>query len=182
MKNIDNLNIEGLSIQLKQKDSEQTAVLKRFISIYGVFALFSLLSVFYLISKTGDTEARLFALNQFCFFITFTIIFIIFRKNYIKFKNPDYSLPVLHVLKNAKNRYKFWNQDKSILLISMFIIDIPITDRFAASFEINDILITQLVFLSVIGLAMLIGYFIWKHKFQALIINIDNVIKDIERE
>ena len=176
------LDIDRLTDQLKEKDSEQMHLSKRVTIFYGILGPIFFISVIYLLSKRYDDAAKIFAFNQFCYFIIWTIFFVFFRKNYLKLKNLDYSLPILEVLQNAKKRYKFWNKDKWILILGIIIMDIPITNRFAEGYNIFNILITQTIFFSVIGFALLIGYFVWQSKFKFLITNIEAIIEDIEKE
>jgi len=174
-------NIEELISQLKQKDLGQMNLYKRVSIFYAVMMPFYFVSVIYLISLEFDETAKIFAVNQFCFFIIFSLFFVFFRKTYLKLKNIDYSIPILEVFQNARKRYTFWNGEKWIIITSIILLDIIFTNKFSDGYNPDNILLIQIIYFSVISLAMLIRYFVWKSKYKPLLLGIESIIKDIEK-
>ncbi len=179
---MNNGNLDSLITKLREKDSFYSILYKKMYYIYGIFALIFL--IFLVLRPYGDiTFAE--RVSGFCSFGAMTIFFLLFRNEYATFSKLDYSLPLLDLLKQAKQRYRLGGNKWIYLIIAVILLDLRVTYPFPAdypasgifnlSFSLND----QLIYLSVIGASFLIGILVWVFRYKPLVDSIDSMIKDL---
>jgi len=172
----DNINLDQLVGKLQKEDKTYGNLFKLLKSVYWVFIpIYILITIGLFIISEEMTD--LFA--GLCFIISF-LIFALILGNYQKdFKNADYSLPTLKMLKNAANRYKpFHLKDLWAILAALFMNAGFSINSFAA----NYIMIIQFIFLGSMMIGLFIGLLIWFIKHKPLYDNALRLIDEIEGE
>ncbi|MDR0659597.1 MAG: hypothetical protein LBG19_02095 [Prevotellaceae bacterium] len=101
----------------------------------------------------------------------------IFQKQQIDFKNVDYSLPTLEMLKKAKKRYTPFGNGGALVIVPIILADIGLSITLSAI----DMITFQLLYFGVILFAMLMGLLVWKIKYKPLYDNICSLIKEINQ-
>lgn len=119
------------------------------------------------------------------FFIASFIAFIlIFRKSYKEYKNINYSLPVIEMLRETANRYRLRVDRVLTLIIPVLLMDIGLTLRFYNDFlsinPLNRVLIVQAIYIPVFTIAALIGIFVWRKTQKPLRDRALELIKELE--
>jgi hypothetical protein len=172
----DNINLDQLVGKLHKEDSLYGNLFKVLKIVYWIYIpIYILLAIgiFLITKEINDLFAGL------CFIISF-IIFALILGNYQKdFKNADYALPTLLMLKNAANRYKPFQLKGLWAVLAILIMD--------AGFSINSfagkyIMIIQIIFLGILIISILIGTIIWFIKHKPLRDNALRLVAEIEGE
>ncbi|WP_145957683.1 hypothetical protein [Labilibaculum antarcticum] len=161
---------------LIKEDSRYASIFKALKIVYRTFIpIYVILTiVIYLISKDiMDLIAGLTIISSF-------VIFLIFLGKYQnEYKNADYSLPTLTMLKNAASRYQPIRPKDVWVILALVLMDI--------GFSINstnkvDLLTFQIYFGAFFTLALIIGFTIWYLKYKPLRDHALEIIAEIEGE
>ena len=174
--NKNNINLNQLVGKLQKEDKTYSKLFKFLKIIYWIYIpIYILLAIgIFLITKEID---NLYA--GFCFIISF-IIFALIAANYQKdFKNTDYSLPTLKMLKNAAIRYKPFQLKGLWTILAVIFMDAGFSIN---SFAKNHVMIIQIIFLGSMLVGLVIGIIIWFIKHKPLRDNALRLIAEIEGE
>ncbi|WP_372643779.1 hypothetical protein [Ancylomarina sp.] len=170
------INLDQLVGKLQKEDKTYGKLFKLLKIIYWIYIpIYILLAIgIFLITKEIDD---LFA--GFCFIISF-IIFALILGNYQKdFKNADYALPTLLMLKNAANRYKPFQLKGLWVILAIIFMDAGFSIN---SFAKNHIITIQIIFLGIMLISILVGIIIWFIKHKPLRDNALRLVAEIEGE
>lgn len=113
------------------------------------------------------------------------VIFAIFlRKSCREFKMIDYGLPTIEMLMKAANRYRLWQWRSLFILIPLILEDIGLClftyHPSLTSNPITHIYNWQVIFIIVLAIGSLIGYFLWRKRYRPLRDRALALIKEIE--
>lgn len=119
------------------------------------------------------------------FYIASFIAFIlIFRKGYKEYKNINYSLPVIEMLRETAHRYRLRVDRLLTLIIPVLLMDVSVTLRFYDDLlpmsPLIRVLIVQAVYIPVFAISALIGILIWSKKQKPLRNNALKLIEELE--
>ena len=172
----DNINLDQLVGKLQKEDKTYGNLFKLLKSVYWIFIpIYILITIglFIISEEMIDLFAGL------CFIISF-IIFALILGNYQKdFKNTDYALPTLLMLKNAASRYKPFQFKGLWVILAVLFMDAGFSIN---SFAKNHIMTIQMIFLGSMLVGLLIGTIIWFIKQKPLRDNALRLIAEIEGE
>ncbi|MGZ2371947.1 hypothetical protein ACXR6G_19420 [Ancylomarina sp. YFZ004] len=169
-------NLDQLVGKLQKEDKTYGNLFKLLKVVYWIYIpIYILLAIgIFLITKEIN---NLFA--GLCFIISF-IIFALIAGNYQKdFKNTDYSLPTLMMLKNAEKRYRPFQLKGLWVILAIIFMDAGFSIN---SFAKNHIMTIQIIFLGSMLVGLLIGTIIWFIKHKPLRDNALRLIAEIEGE
>lgn len=170
------LPFEELMGKLKAEDANYAAISKRFQYIYLVFIIFYVVvAVLGYIFEGGATRL----LSDISFVISFLILAVIFRKYHKEYKFVDYSLPTLQLLKKAEYRYKPFRIRSVWVLFALGFMDVALTLHMVPAVSVWTV---QIVILSTILVAVVIGLIHWRNKYKPLLDNVRHLISEIETD
>jgi len=173
------VGIDSLVGRVKAEDARNLRITKSFQWIYIVMiVLYAALLIFDPYIKSIDRIVGVFYIASFIAFI------LIFRKGYKEFKNIDYSLPVIEMLRKTAERYRLRVDKLLTLIIPVLLMDVGITLRFYNDLlpmsPLNRILIVQAVYIPAFAISAFIGILIWRKKQKPLRDRALELIKDLE--
>ena len=175
-RNKNNINLDQLVGKLQKEDKTYGNLFKVLKIVYWIYIpIYILLAIgiFLITKEINDLFAGL------CFIISF-IIFALILGNYQKdFKNTDYALPTLLMLKNAASRYKPFQFKGLWVILAVLFMDAGFSIN---SFAKNHIMTIQMIFLGSMLIGLLIGIIIWYIKHKPLRDNALRLIDEIEGE
>jgi len=176
------INIDNIIIELKEKDSYYSILYKRMSYIYGIFAIVFL---FFLALRPYSDITLGERIGGICAFGAMTIFFFLFKHEHNKFSRLDYSLSILELLKNARERHRLGGTKWIYLTAAVLLMDISVTKPFfpdipGRSSQLFSFVFTDhILYLSAIGISFLIGILVWVVKYKPLLKNIDSMIHDL---
>lgn len=107
-----------------------------------------------------------------CYVIAFILFALIFRKFTKEFKNVDYGIPVVAMLKLAVKRYSLYQRKLLLIIPPVLIIDAGmvflLTSRNTTMTDWEIIVESQLLIFSSLLVGGIIGYFIWRKRQKPL--------------
>ncbi len=165
------VDTENLIARMQKEDRRN----KR--NMYGLFFVYLAFSLIYFFLFVINPDPLLSAMHRFAgilFVIAFMIgtVFLWFR--YKKFKNLDYTLPLVQVLEKTVERYCYWGKKWITVSIIIILIDIGFTISYYAKFEYWDvafwikILVIQAFYWGLMALAGFVGYLIWRRRSRPI--------------
>jgi len=170
------INLTELISQMKYEDQKSASNFKRMRNVYWItMPLYLILIVKQIIQSNALSEI---VIN---IFIAFSLLLfaIIYTKVYKSYGHIDYSQPTLELLKKAELRFRPINIKKllrnalAFLLIEALLV--------FASNSTTNFLKGQIYMGSGLILSFLIGFIVWKVKYQRIHANIVTLIKEIEQ-
>lgn len=183
-KNLGNMNnklvsIDSLTNKVKAEDAKNLRITKSFQWIYIVLIIvYAALLIFDPQIKSIDRIVGAFYIASFIAFI------LIFRKGYKEYKNIDYSLPVIEMLRKTADRYRLKVEKLLTLIIPILLMDVGVTLRFYNDLlpmsPLNRILVVQAVYIPVFAISAFIGILIWRKKQKPLRDRALELIKELE--
>lgn len=168
------IDLTSLTAWLKHEDSSYARLSKVFKSFYWVLVIvyLFLIAIHFF---TGPSLADIIKSISYCLaMLSFAFIF---EKLYKDFKNIDYSLTTLELLKKAKKRYAPFGGVNFLILIPIVLFDIGL----CADLTEMSIAIFQLLYFGAISFVILLGLLIWKIKYKPLYDNVCRLIKEFNR-
>ncbi len=173
------INMDSLINKVKAEDQKNLYLTKTFQWVYiALIVLYTALLIFDPYIKSIDRIVGAFYIASFIAFI------LIFRKGYKEFKNIDYSLPVIEMLRETANRYRLRVDKLLTLIIPIILMDFGVTLRFYTDLlpmsPLNRILIVQAVYIPVFSAAALLGVYVWSKTQKPLRDRALELIKELE--
>ncbi len=166
-------DLTRLTTRLKHEDNSYARLCKTFKNMYwGFVIIYVILAVFHLFTDTSLP----YIIRSICFCLAMASFAFIFQKLHLNFKNIDYSLPTLEMLKNAKKRYAPYGAIRPPLLLILPIILIDVA--LSVSLSGMSVGTFQLIYFGVVLLVVAIGLFFWKIKYKPLYDNVSLMIKE----
>lgn len=173
--NHENNGLGQLVAKLKKEDSFYAEISKIFQVIYWIF-----IPVYILLTLREYTDSYKIGelIGGACFILAFLIFALLFRKYYREYKNVDYSLPTLQMLKKAAWRYRPFQIRSLWALLALIFMDAGLASGWVD--EKISMLIAQLMFWGVMFFAIIIGFVVWYIKYKPLYDETKKMIKEIE--
>ncbi len=174
--NSKNTNLNQLVNRLKEKDSNYATFSKALRIMYFILIpLYTLTTIWdYLDEKNKDE-----LIGGGLFLISFIIFIIILTNYYKKYRNIDYSLPTISMLREAANRYKPFQWKSVWSIIAIIIMDIGLIFDWKDEFPI---FFSQAVFFGIVIPGIIIGLIIWYKRYKPVRDEALKMIKEIEGE
>ncbi len=181
-KDINYMGTDKLIDNLRHKDNRYKKISRSFQILFYIFIfLYAALFLF-----NPDSELTLnHRIAGGCYVIAFTLFALYFRKYYNKYKTVNYFDPVKKVLKEAEQRYRLWRNDLLMIIFSLFFIDIATVlmemKYFAGSLtNLQAIVVIQVIYLLLILIAIVVGYYIWKKESRPIWLSAKNLLKELD--
>jgi hypothetical protein len=177
------VNIDALIQSVKVEDQKNLRVSKSFLWIYIV------LVVFYtgLILVNPDPDIKLNdRFSGACFVLSMIIFAWVFKGALTEYKNIDYTLPLIDLLKKAANRYRLKTIYFVKLTVPILLMDAGLTLSFYEDLlpmePLNRVLLIQAFYIPIMTISGIIGYYIWRNKQKPLRDNALKLIEELEGE
>ncbi len=177
------MDTDALMEKMQKTDSEFKTIVKALKIVFFVFIfIYAALFLFNPIEKMSTIYHKL---AGGCFVLAFMLFTYYFRKSYKKYKEINYFEPVKVVLEDAEQRYRFWQTKSYSVGIGMLFIGAGTFVIFYMAlidkFTFMQILIGVLsIYIFVIGISILIGYFAWVKEIKPVWISIKRLLKELE--
>jgi len=174
--NTNRTNISNTIEKIRLEDYRYSQIVKRGQIIYWVFIfIYSIITIAHIVEGCELNELFSSVFNLLGM-LTFALLFRSYSKEY---KQADYSLPTLVMLKKAADRYQPFRKKTWYIALAaiMFNASLSLSNAHAGNF-----LNLQLTFAGVIAVAILIGLFIWKQQYKPLRDDALALIRQIEGE
>jgi len=156
------VNLDQLLGRLKKEDHNYSNLCKRLKLMYWIFIpLYTLIAFLHYF----DTNQLIDLFSGFCLVGAFLIFALLMESYQKEYKNVDYSLPTLSMLKQAANRYHPFRL-KSIWAV-LAILLIYVSMSFNTTIESHSFF-QPLVFSIVMIAAVIIGLIVWYFKYKPL--------------
>lgn len=163
------INLEKLVQGLQNEDSRNLQLTTIFMRVMWVLApVYLLLAIIGMVTEKPSLDQ----LGLVLFAAGFFVFGLLFKYLNMDYKAVDYGVATIEMLKNAADRYRFWQMKTYLTIIPILLI------CFATSFSLQRIvpnpdLMTRLaiVFVSyflIICIAVFIGYLIWRSRQKPL--------------
>jgi hypothetical protein len=170
------INLDQLMSKLKKEDNNYTNLFKVFKGIYWVAIPIYVVFAIIIYITTNDIMNLIAGLSIIS---SFVILLIFVGKYQNEYRNTDYSLPTLTILKKAASRYQPIRPKDVWVILALVLMDI--------GFSINsinkiDLLTFQIYFGVFFTLALIIGFIVWYIKYKPLRDNALAIITEIEGE
>jgi hypothetical protein len=176
-------SFDSLITELKDKDEKDKKFFRNFYIMCTILVLF----YFGLLVVNPDKELTINQRISGVFYVTaFVVGTVIFRKEYMKFRSKDYSRPLLTMLKEQTEKFRFFSIRFFKILLIPVIINIGLSiapPRYIPTDwpQMKRSLFLQIVFWSVMIIAVIIAYYGEKKKNQPLLDSINAIITDLEQ-
>jgi hypothetical protein len=177
-------NLDSLINELKEKDEKTRKTLRNFSILLTILVFF----YFGLMVINPDKELTINQrISGVCYVTAFIAGAVIFRNEYIKLSAKNYSRPLLTMLKEQTEKFRFFSKRFFKLLIVPVILNIGISiapPRYISTDwpQMKRILFLQVVFWTVMIIAGVIGYFAERKKNKPFLDSINGIIKDLEKQ
>lgn len=177
--NRNSTDMDSLINRVKAEDAKNLYLTKTFQWVYIIMiTIYTAMMIFDPYLESIDRIIKAFFIASFIAFI------LIFRKSYKEYKNINYSLPVIEMLRETANRYRLRVDRVLTLIIPVLLMDIGLTLRFYNDFlsinPLNRVLIVQAIYIPVFTIAALIGIFVWRKTQKPLRDRALELIKELE--
>lgn len=177
--NTDNNGLDKLIKGLKSEDSRNEKISRRLQWLYwGLLPIY----ISFLVFNPGGEFNSLDRIGFGCYIVGFISFAFLFRYNSKDYKNVDYSIATIEMLKKAAKRYKLFQ--KSLLLVIVPVIAIGagmvLSTGTDGELILKNILLTQAMYWGAITLGFCIGVVIWFKRSKPLRDHALDLIKEIE--
>jgi len=125
----------------------------------------------------GNSLIEIF--SSVCYLFSMVTFAFIFRYYSKEFKDVDYSLATLTVLKNVADRYNPFRSKMSLVFIAVLLVDLGLSVK---ETTIAEILWIQVMFAIIITIAIVVGLVIWYKRYKPLRDEALLLIRQIEEE
>lgn len=167
-------NLDQLLGKLKKEDRNYSNLCKRLKIVYWIFIpLYTLMAILIYI-ETKETNDLI---GGFCLVGAFVIFAFVMGSYQKEYKNVDYSLPTLLMLKKAAIRYQPFRAKSILAFAAFFLMDAGF--NLSSHFKLSSINI-HIVFIGLFIAAIIIGLVIWYFKYKPLRDNALANIAEIE--
>jgi predicted benzoate:H+ symporter BenE len=168
--------IDQLTHKLKQEDERYSRLSKGLQIVYWVLA-----PVYLIMILRHATEGSSFNDTiSGVFFLVAMVIFALFFRNYYKeYKNVDYSLPTLIVLKKAAYRYQPFQLKTIWILMAIICINVGLSLK---AVDHTDLFWIQITFWGLMLISIGIGLVYWYFRYKPLRDAALKMIKEIEEQ
>ena len=167
-------SLQELTDRLKTEDSKYARISKSFQIVYWIFIPVYLFISIMELKETGDVN---YIITGICYALSFLIFALVFRNYYLEYKNVNYSLSTLEMLKRAAQRYKPFRRKTLWIALALIFLDIGLC---FSSYNQFNILWLQVLFIGNLAVGLIIGLIIWKIKYKPFRDNVLSMTAEIE--
>jgi len=177
-------NLDSLINELKEKDEKARKFFRNFSILLTILVFF----YFGLMVINPDKELTINQrISGVCYVTAFIAGAVMFRNEYIKLSAKNYSSPLLTMLKEQTEKFRFFSKRFFNMLLLPVIISIGLSiapPRYIPTDwpQMKRILFLQIVFWTVMIIAGVIGYFVTRKKNQPFLDSINAIISDLEKQ
>jgi len=175
------VNTDSLINKVKAEDEKNLRMTKSFLWIYIILTI--LYTGLILFNPDPDIDS-VKKISGACYIASMVFFALLFRVGYKEYKNIDYSLPVIEMLRNAAKRYQLKTKKLLALLIPILLMDAGLTlslyNDLLPMTPLNRVLIVQVFYIPTMTISALIGVWIWSKKQKPLRDNALKLIKELE--
>ena len=178
-------DMDYLVEKMKQRDAQQKKTYRRF------YIMMIILVVFYalLLLVNPDPELTISTrIAGFCYVVAFLMGAYFFRLEQKAMEKIDYTESLLQVMQNAVERYRPFKKGFFRFLLVPLFIDFGLTISGPARYmpetwsTVHRIVIIQVVYWSIMCIAALIGYLIWRNRVKPYREAVARLIEELESE
>ncbi len=174
------LDLSGLIGKLKNEDTRNQRMTNTF-----QWIMFIMAPLYFIIFIVNSFTSQPWHENVgFLFFsVAFLLFAFIFRKYYLEYSQIDYGLPMVEMLEKAVKRYEFWQRKTGLVIGPVILVDFGVSFSTIGHFlevePLTRILIIQAVYLPTMFTAIMVGYFIWRHRQKPIRDKARELLKEI---
>jgi magnesium-transporting ATPase (P-type) len=119
-----------------------------------------------------------------CYVLAFSIFAWFFHSYHKDYKNVDYSLPTMEMLKKAAYRYKIFHFRTAIMIFPLILIDLGmfLIGSDIGFMKTENLLYGQLMFWGIMAISFSIGVMIWYKRQRPLRNQALELIRELESE
>ncbi len=166
------IELSDLTGKLQSEDQRYSNIAKRMKIMYYIMIPVYIIYIIRLF-QTGSSMTEL--LGGLCFLLAMIVFAYIFNKFHKDYKDIDYSLPTLLMLKEAAKRYTPFRQNTIWVLLGVVFFDVGLVLGVPES---ENVWYIQAIFLGAIVTAIFVGLLIWRKRYKPLR---DDALKLIEQ-
>jgi hypothetical protein len=172
------MDVEHLMDDLKQKDRQYGGMVRRFSWVYGL--MIPIYLVIFIVRPDNTIYSRI---EGTCFVISFTMFFIVFRYLHKKFNYVNYGEPLIQLLKSVIKRYKKWQGPSYLAFVGALLVDIGMCFSITSENPVpnfKDIIWFQVFYIPSMAIATMVGFLIWRKRYKPLVDKAKELLKDLE--
>ena len=175
-------NLDSLISELREKDEKAKKFFRNFSILMTILVFF----YFGLFIVNPDKELTINQrISGICYVVAFIFGAVMFRSEYKKLSAKDYSRPLLIMLKEQTEKFRFFSTRFFKILLIPVILNIGLSiapPRYIPTDwpQMKRILFLQVVYWTVMIIAMLISYLITSKKNKPYLDSINGIILDLE--
>ena len=175
-------SIDEFVVKMKSEDANNLRIAKSMFIIYfvGIF----IYGFFFVVSIVGG-KGFWDGFSWFSILLAFVIFAYIFWLSKNIYRKVDYSLSVIEMLRQAKQRYRFWHPMVWLAILGFYLVDfgasISMTSDLASSWTILErIGVANLFFTPVFFISLFFGWMRWKRRSKPIRDYAIEVLRDAE--
>ncbi|MCU4165668.1 hypothetical protein [Carboxylicivirga caseinilyticus] len=177
------IHLNELISKLRSEDEKSIKSTNRFKIFYFVFgAVYALVFIFHFVFDEDNSWTD--SLSGFFYVLAWITFALLFRKANKEYRQIDYSLPTILMLRKAAQRYKLFQPKLTIAIGAVLLIniasslnkvEIPMTHE-----AISDIIQFQIIFVIAITASFIIGVLVWRKRQKPIRDNALALIDELE--
>jgi hypothetical protein len=177
-------NLDSFISELREKDEKARKYFRNFSILMTILVFF----YFGLMVINPDKELTINQrISGICYVVAFIFGAVMFRNEYKKLSAKDYSQPLLIMLKEQTEKFRFFSIRFFKILLIPVILNIGLSiapPRYIPTdwSQMKRILFLQVVYWTVMIIAMLISYLIASKKNKPYLDSINGIINELERQ
>jgi len=177
-------NLDSLISELREKDEKARKYFRNFSIMMTILVFF----YFGLLIINPDKELTINQrISGICYVVAFIFGAVMFRNEYKKLSAKDYSRPLLIMLKEQTEKFRFFSIRFFKILLIPVILNIGLSiapPRYIPTDwpQMKRILFLQVVFWTVMIITMLISYLVASKKNKPYLDSLNGIINELERQ
>jgi hypothetical protein len=177
------IDTENLIVRMQKEDKRNKRIMY---VMFFVYLAFSLIYFFMFVINPDPVLPLIHRFAGILFVVAFIIGTIFLWYRYKKFKKIDYTLPLVQVLENTVERYRYWGKKWMPVLIIVALVDIGFTISYYTRFEYwaagfwVKILSIQAFYWGVMLAGGIIGYLIWLKRSRPIWRDAKTLLEDLK--
>ncbi|HSO87448.1 MAG TPA: hypothetical protein VLQ91_12905 [Draconibacterium sp.] len=177
-------NLDSLISELREKDEKARKFFRNFSIMMTILFFF----YFGLLIINPDKELTINQrISGICYVVAFIFGAVMFRNEYKKLSAKDYSRPLLIMLKEQTEKFRFFSIRFFKILLIPVILNIGLSiapPRYIPTDwpQMKRILFLQVVFWTVMIITMLISYLVASKKNKPYLDSLNGIINELERQ
>ena len=176
-------NLDSLINELKEKDEKARKFFRNFSILMTILVFF----YFGLLVINPDKELTINQrISGICYVVAFIVGAVMFRNEYKKLSAKDYNRPLLIMLKEQTEKFRFFSIRFFKILLIPVILNIGLSiapPRYIPTDwpQMKRILFLQAVYWTVMIIAMVISYLLARKKNKPYLDSINEITRDLEK-